>query len=1198
MDFDKKKKITKLTEYSKKKLRTETGHKTTQGIVDSARKLGVELSGDKKNQQTQAYEYFRNKYNKSLLEQRKKKAQAKRERKHKKIWVSVTITAEFNEGGSNPFTVELPLMFETTRKNKKMDLERQEEDAITSLYEKYANGKKDTTASYSVSPMSVITNPNAIGDEKQKMKDIIPLDGYGDQTWNKKNGTCVVDYLRHTYDNQDGFKNKKGKYLLSDEFFAKLHTYIKTNDIHGKHDVDAIKKLDVDEKYDGKTAVSIYDGSFTMEALYVWCQIVNIPHYGLNTNEHLITELKFTRDKSMKAGRGLKPMVYQYKNHHFNPTIDPKKVLSLSQLNKSGKNKVNSENIDKRCLSKDLKKEVENKTDYEMEYLPDMMNQLPYIIETYGRDLQNKNIRLKENEHGSMILSSIVIEDKNKRISNVDKDMELYRDFCKRYEDMEFDSKSFSTMGLELLGDIDKSTMNPKTYDFFNARGVCNRTHHGFVGNNTTIENTQCFDINKHYSNCLSRPSGDFGLISFKDDFVEYDHSDIVIGYYYVETYDMTLLHGSNIYSHTIVKYALEENIITKDDIKLMLHSNTSIPKDRFQDFVSDTYDTYGRQIGKKIINRTIGCFNSTEKTVFKRVGFTNSVDELLSRINIHKRPFCKEFEVNDQKYYLYGSRETVVSSTNSRPLWISILDEGNIKLYQTAKSIGGEVIFRKTDALVIRNPKNIKVSDKMGGYDMEDPPNTRYSNGKLIVEEVRHSAYPTHALKVLKYKTSNEIDEIVEFCRNNSLLISGRAGTGKTFVAKRLIKEFNIRVKLAFTNKACININGSTIDNFLKLNDEKKICSYWAGNLQAKYVIVDEISMLNARYWSLLCDLKRMTGARFILLGDYRQCQAIEDDDKFNKGTVREFQYQSAMHYLCDYNTVEFNEYNPMARYDKDLWDVSEDVFNGRLTSSKPLHVKYDETMLMDGKSPDSIFDGTNICYLNKTRKAINQIVNEKMKTTDAVFIPANDDDYTQDAYVYEGLPVILHKTIKVDGDKLFSKNQSAIITNIENGMITINNSFVFPVKDFHVHCLLGYASTVHKSQGDTCVGKVNIYDWDKMDGNIRYTAITRATSLNDIRIVRGFTSKFKEASGLIYKITCEKTSKVYIGSTRDFEKRKEQHLSSKNDCMSKHLINPTFKIVKEYESISDKELLKLEQRMIDSEPNAINKNTACKKE
>ena len=41
MDFDKKKKITKLTEYSKKKLRTETGHKTTQGIVDSARKLGV-----------------------------------------------------------------------------------------------------------------------------------------------------------------------------------------------------------------------------------------------------------------------------------------------------------------------------------------------------------------------------------------------------------------------------------------------------------------------------------------------------------------------------------------------------------------------------------------------------------------------------------------------------------------------------------------------------------------------------------------------------------------------------------------------------------------------------------------------------------------------------------------------------------------------------------------------------------------------------------------------------------------------------------------------------------------------------------------------------------------------------------------------------------------------------------------------------
>ena len=34
------------------------------------------------------------------------------------------------------------------------------------------------------------------------------------------------------------------------------------------------------------------------------------------------------------------------------------------------------------------------------------------------------------------------------------------------------------------------------------------------------------------------------------------------------------------------------------------------------------------------------------------------------------------------------------------------------------------------------------------------------------------------------------------------------------------------------------------------------------------------------------------------------------------------------------------------------------------------------------------------------------------------------------------------------------------------------------FDLEDFHKTFLLGYASTVHKSQGDTCDGMVNIFD------------------------------------------------------------------------------------------------------------------------
>jgi hypothetical protein len=210
---------------------------------------------------------------------------------------------------------------------------------------------------------------------------------------------------------------------------------------------------------------------------------------------------------------------------------------------------------------------------------------------------------------------------------------------------------------------------------------------------------------------------------------------------------------------------------------------------------------------------------------------------------------------------------------TNNRPLWQSILDESNIILYETAKSIGGTVLFRKTDCLVIHDAKNIKPSDEIGGYKIEE----KLPDNLDLVEEVRHiKVDDVEQVNILPYHTTDSLPEIVEFCKDKGLLISGRGGVGKTYSALKLIEEYDIKIKLAFTNKATININGSTIDSYLKLKDGK-ICSHWANKIKANYVIVDEISMLSSRYWSLLCDLKRMTGAKFILLGDYRQCQLIE---------------------------------------------------------------------------------------------------------------------------------------------------------------------------------------------------------------------------------------------------------------------------------------------------------------------------------
>ena len=51
------------------------------------------------------------------------------------------------------------------------------------------------------------------------------------------------------------------------------------------------------------------------------------------------------------------------------------------------------------------------------------------------------------------------------------------------------------------------------------------------------------------------------------------------------------------------------------------------------------------------------------------------------------------------------------------------------------------------------------------------------------------------------------------------------------------LIDDFKINVRLAFTNKATINISGQTIHNYLKLDAQGKISSSWASKIKAEYI-------------------------------------------------------------------------------------------------------------------------------------------------------------------------------------------------------------------------------------------------------------------------------------------------------------------------------------------------------------------------
>jgi hypothetical protein len=175
------------------------------------------------------------------------------------------------------------------------------------------------------------------------------------------------------------------------------------------------------------------------------------------------------------------------------------------------------------------------------------------------------------------------------------------------------------------------------------------------------------------------------------------------------------------------------------------------------------------------------------------------------------------------------------------------------------------------------------------------------------------------------------------------------------------------------------------------------------------------------------------------------------------------------------------------MKRYDKELYDVLERI---------------DEVDLdrFGGKHPTNV----NICFYNETRKRVNSERNHQRE--DSVFIPtATDDDYTQDAYLHEGVPIISRRTDKSKG--VVNNEQLTVGTTGKDYIELIGNSIVIKedVSTFHHNFALAYCVTTHKIQGTTINERFTIHDWGNMPTELKYTALSRGTKCDDIQIERG---------------------------------------------------------------------------------------------
>ena len=112
----------------------------------------------------------------------------------------------------------------------------------------------------------------------------------------------------------------------------------------------------------------------------------------------------------------------------------------------------------------------------------------------------------------------------------------------------------------------------------------------------------------------------DFPVYTVMDQVKPFNQNkDIKCGLYYIETTNNYMpLRGNGFYSQPMINYCLENNIISKTDIKYELIPSLTLSKDFFNEYINTIYkhisdDNELNKVIKQVVNSLVGSFNNNK---------------------------------------------------------------------------------------------------------------------------------------------------------------------------------------------------------------------------------------------------------------------------------------------------------------------------------------------------------------------------------------------------------------------------------------------------------------------------------------------------------------------------------------------------------------------------------------------------------
>jgi len=1046
------------------------------------------------------------------------------------------------------------------RKNKLYSYPREELFDIQYTPNWKENLKQQIIARYIDSPDTQIEFEEITGSrfrfnqqEGKVMADIrmqrigLKLDGDDPHHWDSQQGKCTVDFLRYYY-KDDIEKGDLKKDYFSDEAFDEV--------------------FNEGWREEGVSARELLDG---------WCNAMNIRGLALNKNKEIIRVWK----PEKRAHR--KTLVFIVHNKHIHPITNTDEIKAL---NKTLSGTVDGVKVNNKKWREQMnEKREEQRENLEMVYIKPTKDEREWqfmmkkMLEEKTETL-NENIELKDAEGR---LYSFILNNKKYIFQD-----EINGPVFDWYDErgLKWDGLNATQIVKDCMEnlEIDTSTPNALTNQILLTEGVKDRVHLGGIlpyDSNGEIETAELrsFDICKCHTSILKEPIENWILLKRHNHFLPFKGGNIKLGLYYVEPPEKNkylFFVGKKLYSSGAVNYALSKKYITKKDIKYYIHSSSSKSKTYFKRLFEKYLDITGNEtevekaFNKLLNNMTSGMLGKTEvKLLTKNISLdvNECWNHLLENTDDEKEifNFIKDIEHEGKNYnfHIYGNKNNIDKSEHNLPMYIQILDQQLIKLDQARINLGGEIVYRKHDTVILRNVK--EDYEKHLGTDIGE---VREQEIKTDVEYYQ-KIYKDSCLEWKKllfdgdWHICNNINHstgcaeklMMLYNQNQGCLIQGEAGCGKSYVINELKKNFKEEeyLLLAPTNVASLNIGGQTFHKAFGIDSECKISKkIFQAMLKLKAIIIDEGGMVGGELWHIVEKIKdHNPELRIFIFLDWEQNLPV---DLENPNYC--WKNHPLLKKLVNSN-VAMLEYDPkIGRYDNELRNF---VFKYR--DPQKFNKEGKNALRAKGQTNKNV--DVNICFTNKTRKAVNRSRMEYWKIKaenegiiqtnffidpknyleshnqtdvveynnnekadmkiDEMTTPENEEqDFRQPTNFVVGMPCIAMATKSKFG---FVNGERFIITGLkqpnemeDERLILRREGFLIQMKsvldeskiielhvfDWFKYIAVGYCMTCHKAQGQTINEPFKIWDTEYEHVNKRwlYTALTRASKLEYINV------------------------------------------------------------------------------------------------